>query len=81
MWLYREGFARFTHEPYDTDNIMNLGGHLTNVEIQKHTEGYDEIRGGKWMISKFKHYLMSSYGIKKADECFTEMQNIIIHSL
>jgi tubulin polyglutamylase TTLL9 len=23
-WLYRSGFARFTHEPYNNENIDNL---------------------------------------------------------
>ena len=49
---------------------MNLESHLTNVEIQKHSENYDGIRGGKWLINKFKHYLSGLYGLKKADECF-----------
>jgi tubulin polyglutamylase TTLL9 len=40
-WLYRSGFARFTHEPYNAENIGNLESHLTNVEIQKHSENYD----------------------------------------
>lgn len=31
VWLYRSGFARFTHEPYNPEDIENLGGHLTNV--------------------------------------------------
>lgn len=70
-WLYRSGFARFTHEPYSTDNIEHLEGHLTNVEIQKHSENYDEVRGGKWLVHKLKHFLFSRYDPRRVDWCFT----------
>lgn len=70
-WLYRSGFARFTHEPYSNDNIGNLESHLTNVEIQKHSDNYDEIRGGKWLLGKLKHFLLSRYPQTQVDWCFT----------
>lgn len=80
-WLYRSGFARFTHEPYNTEDINKLEGHLTNVEIQKHSDKYDEVRGGKWLLNNFKHYLFSRYNPKRVDWCFTEIKNIIVRSL
>lgn len=51
------------------------------MEIQKHSENYDERRGGKWLIDKFKHYLLSRYDPARVDWCFTEIKNIIIRSL
>jgi len=42
IYLYRSGFARFTHYRYDANDINNSASHLTNVAIQKGTENYDE---------------------------------------
>lgn len=39
------------------------------------------MRGGKWLINKFKHYLFSRYDPQRVDWCFTEIKNIIIRSL
>ncbi len=33
VYLYRNGFARFTHHRYDNDDISNQFVHLTNVAI------------------------------------------------
>ncbi len=33
VYLYRNGFARFTHHRYDNDDIHNAFVHLTNVAI------------------------------------------------
>lgn len=51
------------------------------MEIQKGAEHYDQERGGKWLIDKLKHYLMSRYGVQAVDECFHEIQKIVINSL
>lgn len=42
IYLYRSGFARFTHYRYDSSDITNTASHLTNVAVQKVTENYDE---------------------------------------
>ena len=80
-WLYRSGFARFTHEPYSPERIDNLESHLTNVQIQKQSENYDEVRGGKWLLSRFKAYLLSRYPPSRVDWCFTEIKDTILRSL
>jgi len=46
--LYREGFARFTTQRYDGNDIQNSEVHLTNVAIQKHSSEYNKDNGGKW---------------------------------
>ena len=38
MYLYRTGFARFTHARYSEDDINKTYVHLTNVAIQKTAE-------------------------------------------
>lgn len=35
IYLYRSGFARFTHHRYELNDISNLEGHVTNVYYQK----------------------------------------------
>jgi len=80
-YLYRDGFARFTHHRYDSEDISNTYVHLTNVAIQKTSENYDEKLGGKWDLRTLKLYLMSKYGQEAVSECFANMQQVIIRSL
>lgn len=58
-YVYRSGFARFTHYRYDEGKLGNTEVHLTNVAIQKTTDDYNENLGGKWLVDKLKQYLMS----------------------
>ena len=63
VYLYRTGFARFTHHKFST-NMEDVGNnyiHLTNVAIQKNSDNYDEKTGGKWDLRSLKLYLMSKY--------------------
>ncbi len=71
-YLYRTGFARFTHHRYTTnvEDIQNNYVHLTNVAIQKTSENYDERLGGKWDLRGLKLFLMSKYGNEKVSESF-----------
>lgn len=63
VYLYRNGFARFTHVRYDETKINQSEMHLTNVAIQKNVDNYDDNIGGKWYIDKLKIYLSSRYGV------------------
>jgi tubulin polyglutamylase TTLL9 len=61
VYLYRTGFARFTHHKFST-NLEDVGNnyiHLTNVAVQKNSDHYDEKTGGKWDLRSLKLYLMS----------------------
>ena len=81
IYLNRSGFGRFTHVRYDASDINNMEGHLTNVAIQKRSDNYDEERGGKWLLDKLRLYLTSKYGHERVDECFYNVQQIIIKTL
>lgn len=61
VWLYREGFARFSGTPFTMDS-MNAMIHLTNVAIQKTREGYDSSKGCKWLFHQLKQYLLAKNG-------------------
>jgi tubulin polyglutamylase TTLL9 len=82
-YLYRTGFARFTHHRYSTnvEDIQNNYVHLTNVAIQKTSENYDERLGGKWDLRGMKLFLMSKYGQEKVSESFAQIQEMIIRCL
>ena len=63
VYLYRSGFARFTHERYDNDDISNLAAHLTNVAINMKSKNYIKRIGGKWFINELKVFMMSKFGV------------------
>ncbi len=83
IYLYKTGFARFTHQRYSTnfEDISNNFVHLTNVAIQKNSDNYDEKSGGKWDLRSLKVYLISKYGSAKINALFLEFQEIILKSL
>eukprot|EP00959_Pyramimonas_sp_CCMP1952_P383048 8026308-Pyramimonas_sp.AAC.1 len=57
VYLYREGFARFTAARYSTskEDISNNFIHLTNHAIQKKDEDYDPTTTDlKWPIGQLK---------------------------
>ncbi|CAD8087466.1 unnamed protein product [Paramecium sonneborni] len=81
LYLYRTGFARFTHHRYDNEDITNTYVHLTNVAIQKTSDNYDEKLGGKWNLQTLKLYLMAKYGQEKVAETFYNIQMLMIRSL
>lgn len=74
VYLYRDGFARFTHSRYDETKINQSEMHLTNVAIQKNAENYDDNLGGKWYMQKLKHYLCSKYSTEKVNTSFYKIQ-------
>jgi len=41
IYLYRSGFARFTHYRYEEGKLSQTEIHLTNVAVQKQTDNYD----------------------------------------
>lgn len=51
------------------------------MEIQKHSENYDQIRGGKWLVDRLKVFLLSRYAPSRVEWSFAEIRDIIIRSL
>lgn len=39
VWVYRAGFARFSSSRYSVDSLDDLEKHLTNIALQKQSEG------------------------------------------
>lgn len=70
IYLYRAGFARFTHERYDNgdfDNLCttfhNVDKHLTNVAININSPNYVKWIGGKWFLEELKKFMLSKLGV------------------
>lgn len=74
VYLYRSGFARFTHDYYDNNDIDNLckkldnwDKHLTNVAINMSAPTYVKRIGGKWFLDDLKTFMLSKYEHNKVD--------------
>mmetsp|Transcript_9993 Transcript_9993/g.18181 ORF Transcript_9993/g.18181 Transcript_9993/m.18181 type:complete len:442 (-) Transcript_9993:47-1372(-) len=81
VYIYRDGFARFSVVRYDMNNINNTFVHVTNVAVQKTAADYDKDTGGKMFLRPLKIYLISKYGYERANELFCEIQLVVIRSL
>ena len=84
VYLYREGFARFTNARYSTSksDIDNPYVHLTNHAIQKKDEAYDAATTDlKWSIGELKRFMVTKHGAEAVNISFAGIQSVIIHSL
>lgn len=55
--------------------------HLTNVAIQKTSDNYDDKLGGKWDLRGMKLYLMSRFGAEVVNQCYQQIQDLILRCL
>jgi tubulin polyglutamylase TTLL1 len=83
VFVYRHGFARFTTVNYSSEahDIDNIEMHLTNVAIQKHSEGYSHSHGGKWSLKNLKLYVEGTRGTEPATKLMADIGWLIVHSL
>mmetsp|Transcript_60792 Transcript_60792/g.144845 ORF Transcript_60792/g.144845 Transcript_60792/m.144845 type:complete len:452 (+) Transcript_60792:109-1464(+) len=81
VYMYRSGFARFTHTRFSMTDLSDAMVHLTNVAVQKHNENYDEKRGGKWDLHHLKLYLLMKEDPEKVNGLFNAIQELVIYSL
>ncbi len=81
VYLYRAGFARFTHERYDPTRLDNLTSHLTNVHFQKGSSQYDEERGGKWLLNLLRKFLLARLGEKRTEDLFLAIEELIVKTM
>ncbi|CAI2727646.1 unnamed protein product [Schistosoma spindalis] len=81
VWVYRDGFARFSNTRFSLDSIDDQYIHLTNIAVQKTAPDYDAEKGCKWSIGRLRRHLLSIYGYKKVAELFHQVDIIFIGSL
>lgn len=62
--------------------MANLGQHLTNVAVQKHSgkEAYQRT-GAKWDVERLKRYLLSTAGVDVVNQVFADIETIVLLSL
>lgn len=80
VYLYREGFARFTNATFslDKEDLSNAYIHLTNHAVQKKDADYDAAKSDlKWSIHSLKTFLSSMHGQEASNTCFGKIQHII----
>ena len=84
-WVHRGGFCRFSAAQYDSGSsgggLDNLFVHLTNNAIQKTADTYNKACDLKWPMRQLKMFLVSKFGRKKVEECFFEIQMVMIRAL
>lgn len=84
VYLYREGFARFTSSRYsvEREDLSKPDVHLTNHAVQKLTTSYDATQCDlKWSLQSLKRYMITKHGNEQANACFASMQSVVINSL
>ena len=85
VYLYREGFARFTCNRYTLEDIENQCTpcspdiHLTNIAIVKTSDDYGDGDYAKWMLRSLKLYMASKYGEEPVAKCFAGIQSLIVN--
>ena len=55
-YISRHGFCRFCTVKYNANinSMDNMFVHLTNVSLQKHSDTYNDIHGGKWAVENLR---------------------------
>ncbi|CAM9413152.1 unnamed protein product [Chrysoparadoxa australica] len=83
VYLYRNGFARFSHQPYTADpaSMGDNSIHLTNVAVQRKGEGYSSRHAGKMSLRDVKFYMAMNHGQREAEELFWQIQMIVVRTL
>jgi tubulin polyglutamylase TTLL9 len=84
VYMHRGGFCRFSMSRYShKKNDMNdLGAHLTNIAVQKHSgKAAYKRTGAKWDVQRLKTYLTSTAGIDVTNRLFIGIESIVIDSL
>eukprot|EP00434_Breviolum_minutum_P005916 symbB.v1.2.005217.t1/scaffold266.1/size251003/14 len=84
VYMHRGGFCRFSMSRYSSDksNLNDLGSHLTNVAVQKHSgKAAYKRTGAKWDVHNLKSYLLSTVGVDVVNRLFSDIEEIVIHSL
>ncbi|KAA0157469.1 hypothetical protein FNF29_00045 [Cafeteria roenbergensis] len=82
-YIHRQGFARFCAVPYSSSraDLADAAMHLTNVSVQKHTDEYSAVHGGKWGLDRLALYVEATRGRAATAALFRDIREIVRHSL
>ena len=84
VYLYREGFARFTSSRFSLtkEELANSYIHLTNHAVQKRDENYNpDTTDLKWPLRSLRLHLMTKHGAEAANKCFHSILMVIVNAL
>jgi tubulin polyglutamylase TTLL9 len=84
VWLYREGFARFTARRYSSDaaSLANPFVHLTNHAVQKQDAEYDASTCDlKWPVGAMRAYIAARHGEARAAAAMGDINSVITGAL
>ncbi|XP_028904486.1 probable tubulin polyglutamylase TTLL9 isoform X1 [Ornithorhynchus anatinus] len=80
-WVYRDGFARFSHTRFTLSSLDDHYVHLTNVAVQKTAPAYDPDKGCKWSLQRFRQYVTGRHGAAAAAGLFGATGDLLVRSL
>ena len=83
-YISRMGFARFCTVKYSASAMSDLDNmfvHLTNVSLQKHSDTYNDVHGGKWSVQNLRLLLEGTRGRSATAKLFDDMNWVIMQSL
>lgn len=84
VYLYREGFARFTAVRYtcEKDSLEDEMVHLTNHAVQKRGPNYDATKCDlRWSVRSLRQYVAAKHGTATSDALTLDITKLIVHSL
>jgi len=82
IWLYREGFTRFSGYKYNPTELNDIFAHLTNTSVQKTSADYNsESKSYKWSLRQVRLYLTARHGHAAVVKLLKTINRIIIESI
>ncbi|CAM9174701.1 unnamed protein product [Ectocarpus fasciculatus] len=77
VYIYRDGFAKFSSTRADPAHLANELMHLTNHAVQRRGSAV----GKKWSLKKFKWFVAMRHGRKAMDKLFWEIQALVVRTI
>ena len=82
VYVYREGFARFSSKRYESkiksNSTENYFVHLTNHSVQRKGDSYNaSVCDLKWPLHKLRRHIRSTFDARAEEACFKEIECMI----
>ena len=86
VYVYREGFARFSSKRYESkiksNSTENYFVHLTNHSVQRKGDNYNaSVCDLKWPLHKLRRHIRATFDARAEETCFKEIERMIKLSL
>ena len=82
VYVYREGFARFSSKRYESkiksNSTENYFVHLTNHSVQRKGDNYNaSVCDLKWPLHKLRRHIRATFDARAEETCFKEIERMI----